>query len=702
MRAAYDFVLRLLQHKVDVNTISGKYNTALQAAAFSGEVRVVNLLLEHNANPQIEGGHYGNALNAPAQRGNLDVLKVLLGQALPYSMLDGALVRAVHFRQEAAVNFLLKKGASADAVDQEFGSPYEVLQKSSGNDVNSDIEDGSEDDDDDDDDEEVEEDDDEEEDTDDETEEGSEDDGDNASTAAGADDGASIDLEIETQVAAEDKIRKYLEDAMSKIKRKPTLRGPAGAMDRKLTLRRPMQRKSTLRHAMQREPALHYPAERESNLHHTVVQRKPVSSSQQLPGTISQYDALSTSGHRQPSSAESRWHPLGQQRHSNAQLPSSDRTAAYVQTVPPPLAAVDSEYAGRGNQLPAMTLPYNPHEYQTSLGSTSGSNSQLYPTSRPQPYPYTGHNQYDSPLQSRPPVPPKASSYGGNTQTSGILRPSNSTQMPDISTGEPPRLPPRSQHNYNNNNIADDEYRRKSSYPSSSSGHQVLNEYPRRSSHLSSSNHPANTDYPCKSSYPGSDNHPVAVDYGHESSHPGSNTYPAVTDYTRKSSYPGSNSYPLDTHEGGQPGSSKYPAGTDYPRNSNHPANTNYERKDSYPSSSNYQAYRQNSQPSLSQQAVPPQQSQRPSPYPLPYANQTSSFPESDSATRLQQAPRQYDSYARPSPPAPQGQYGQQPPQPPRRPSAQSTQNSGSESLNAERLSQQAQKSGQNTSKFWK
>ena len=113
-------MLRLLELRIEVNESSGKYGTALQAAAFAGDAVTVALLLQHDANPQLEGGLHGNPLNAAARMANIDVLNHLLEEALPYAMLDGAILQAVVFPQDEVVNALLKKGASVEARDDEL------------------------------------------------------------------------------------------------------------------------------------------------------------------------------------------------------------------------------------------------------------------------------------------------------------------------------------------------------------------------------------------------------------------------------------------------------------------------------------------------------------------------------------------------------------------------------------------------------
>ena len=47
------------------------------------------------------------------------------------------MLQAVLFRQDEAVNALLKKGASVDAMDDELRSPLELLQKQPGEYTNS-------------------------------------------------------------------------------------------------------------------------------------------------------------------------------------------------------------------------------------------------------------------------------------------------------------------------------------------------------------------------------------------------------------------------------------------------------------------------------------------------------------------------------------------------------------------------------------
>ncbi|KAK4150284.1 hypothetical protein C8A00DRAFT_37122 [Chaetomidium leptoderma] len=63
---------------MDVNAQGGKLGTALQAAAYWGQTRLVEVLLRHGARVDLRGGKYGSALNAAVVRGFWDIVKVLL------------------------------------------------------------------------------------------------------------------------------------------------------------------------------------------------------------------------------------------------------------------------------------------------------------------------------------------------------------------------------------------------------------------------------------------------------------------------------------------------------------------------------------------------------------------------------------------------------------------------------------------------
>ncbi|RDL33053.1 uncharacterized protein BP5553_08492 [Venustampulla echinocandica] len=63
---------------IDVNAKSGLFNTALQAAAYMGSAKLVQLLLDRGAQCDVYGAKYGNALNAAVIKGHWDSVDVLL------------------------------------------------------------------------------------------------------------------------------------------------------------------------------------------------------------------------------------------------------------------------------------------------------------------------------------------------------------------------------------------------------------------------------------------------------------------------------------------------------------------------------------------------------------------------------------------------------------------------------------------------
>ncbi|KAK1252130.1 hypothetical protein MKX08_003317 [Trichoderma sp. CBMAI-0020] len=70
----------LLEHcpDIDVNAQGGRFGSALQAAAFSGQAESVRLLLSKQANVHAAGGKYGSALNAAIIGGYWNIVELLL------------------------------------------------------------------------------------------------------------------------------------------------------------------------------------------------------------------------------------------------------------------------------------------------------------------------------------------------------------------------------------------------------------------------------------------------------------------------------------------------------------------------------------------------------------------------------------------------------------------------------------------------
>ncbi|PNP49006.1 hypothetical protein THARTR1_10257 [Trichoderma harzianum] len=63
---------------IDVNELGGVFNSALQAAAYSGQTPTISLLLNRGAHVNVRGGKYGSALNAAIIAGYWDTVQVLL------------------------------------------------------------------------------------------------------------------------------------------------------------------------------------------------------------------------------------------------------------------------------------------------------------------------------------------------------------------------------------------------------------------------------------------------------------------------------------------------------------------------------------------------------------------------------------------------------------------------------------------------
>ena len=97
------------------------------------------MLCDHHANAEIQGGFYGNTLNPAASRGNTEALSVLLDQSPSDNMLDEGLLKAVYYRQDEAMDMLLKKGTIAEARAEELGSALDILRTEEAEDINSDF-----------------------------------------------------------------------------------------------------------------------------------------------------------------------------------------------------------------------------------------------------------------------------------------------------------------------------------------------------------------------------------------------------------------------------------------------------------------------------------------------------------------------------------------------------------------------------------
>jgi ankyrin repeat protein len=68
----------LLENGADVNIQGGQFNTALQAASYSGHDQIVHWLLEAGADVDVFGGQYGTPLESAFYRGHNYIVQQLL------------------------------------------------------------------------------------------------------------------------------------------------------------------------------------------------------------------------------------------------------------------------------------------------------------------------------------------------------------------------------------------------------------------------------------------------------------------------------------------------------------------------------------------------------------------------------------------------------------------------------------------------
>ncbi|KAJ7159335.1 ankyrin repeat-containing domain protein, partial [Mycena crocata] len=128
----YTELVRLLldePERADINAQSGKYGSALQAAASRGETETVQLLLDHGADVNGQGGYYGLALQAAAWQGSMDTVQLLLDRGAEINTQGGhygfVLQAAAWQGFMDTVQLLLDRGAEINAQGGEYGS---VLQ----------------------------------------------------------------------------------------------------------------------------------------------------------------------------------------------------------------------------------------------------------------------------------------------------------------------------------------------------------------------------------------------------------------------------------------------------------------------------------------------------------------------------------------------------------------------------------------------
>uniref|UniRef100_A0A8H8CH39 NACHT domain-containing protein n=1 Tax=Psilocybe cubensis TaxID=181762 RepID=A0A8H8CH39_PSICU len=121
----------LLKHGADVNAVAGKYGTALQAACYRGHESVVQALLKHGADVNVVSGKYGTALQSATLRcSRQSVVEALLKHGADVNAMAGkfgtALQAASYEGNQSLIELLIKHGANVNAVDSKHKTALQV------------------------------------------------------------------------------------------------------------------------------------------------------------------------------------------------------------------------------------------------------------------------------------------------------------------------------------------------------------------------------------------------------------------------------------------------------------------------------------------------------------------------------------------------------------------------------------------------
>ncbi|KUM61479.1 hypothetical protein ACN42_g5642 [Penicillium freii] len=119
-----DIVNFLIHNGADANLMltSGYYGSALAAAAWGGNKGIVSSLIQNGAdvNLMLTSGYYGSALAAAAFEGHKDVIHILIQDGANVNLMlssgdyGSALTAAAFYGHEEIVNFLIENGADAN------------------------------------------------------------------------------------------------------------------------------------------------------------------------------------------------------------------------------------------------------------------------------------------------------------------------------------------------------------------------------------------------------------------------------------------------------------------------------------------------------------------------------------------------------------------------------------------------------------
>ncbi|KAF2677630.1 ankyrin, partial [Lentithecium fluviatile CBS 122367] len=131
----------LLEHGATVNTHTGRFDCALQAAPKRGSLEIVKLLMEHGADVNSSGGKYGTPLQAACCDDTMRRTSIKDGTAIVELLLDAgadvnarggkyhAALQAAAYHHRKFVDVLLKHGADPNIRGGKYGSAMGAARK---------------------------------------------------------------------------------------------------------------------------------------------------------------------------------------------------------------------------------------------------------------------------------------------------------------------------------------------------------------------------------------------------------------------------------------------------------------------------------------------------------------------------------------------------------------------------------------------
>ncbi|KAF8160374.1 ankyrin repeat-containing domain protein [Mycena galopus ATCC 62051] len=116
----------LVEYGADVNVQGGKYHTALQAAASSGQFNITKWLLHHGADINAQGGQDGNAVQAASYWGYEHIVRLLIEHRADMKVQEGfhggVLQVASAGGHVEIVKLLIQNGVDVNTQDQRYGT----------------------------------------------------------------------------------------------------------------------------------------------------------------------------------------------------------------------------------------------------------------------------------------------------------------------------------------------------------------------------------------------------------------------------------------------------------------------------------------------------------------------------------------------------------------------------------------------------